>query len=112
MENEPNLPEIKRTSPSIDVNISSNRTVALTYNNTTVYSFHHPYSHLDHIIIEMGKGNPNIVLLDSVETVESLKEFRYPEVILPFPTNEDVEMYVDYQMSKFDKGAEELLGGE
>jgi len=99
---ENNFPEINKKSPSIGMKLGD-MAIKLTYENTMLYTFHSPYDGLNHIATELpGREDEAFYIFESAELIEKLREFKYPEVKYPYPCEEDIELFIDYSLTRLD----------
>jgi hypothetical protein len=116
-EQEPQPNPYNRRMPSIEVDLGWCALV-FTYRTATLYKFdspdeNHDHSHMNHIFCETGElnedGTPeHTYIFDSPELFQQLEELKFPLMQLPYPTDGDIELYVDYQMQALDG----LVGGD
>lgn len=97
------LPDIDRKTPEIKIQLG-NIALVLTYANTMLYTFPEPYSGLNHVMYEVPDSQQCLYAFESPDLLEHLQKFRYPEVKLPYPTEEDIDMFINYSMSQLDNG--------
>lgn len=105
-ENEPNPYQRKMPSVEIDLGWAA---LVLTARTATLYKFespdpNHDHSHMNHIYCETGEfnedGSPeHTYIFDSPELFAQLEGLKFPRMILPYPTQDDIDLYVDYQMT-------------
>jgi hypothetical protein len=97
--------------PSIEVDLGW-CAMRFTYRSSTLYKFdspdpNHDHSHLNHIYCETGEldemGEPEYTyVFDSPELFEQLEKLKFPLMQLPYPTQDDMDLYTNYMMSKLD----------
>jgi hypothetical protein len=105
---EPQPNPYKRKMPSVEVDLGW-CALTFTYRSATLYKFdspdeNHDHSHLNHIYCETGEleedgSDEHTYIFDSPELFAQLEELKFPLMVLPYPTQADVDLYVDYQMS-------------
>lgn len=105
---EPQPNPYKRIMPSVEIDLGW-AALVLTARTATLYKFespdpNHDHSHMNHIYCETGEFNEDgslehTYIFDSPELFKQLEELKFPLMRLPYPTQDDIELYIDYQMT-------------
>ena len=100
MEGEPQ----QRFTPQLEIELGG-VALKLTYHNTTLFSFVNPYeehdhTHLNHIWV-VQDGQP-FCAYDSPEAFNQLDELGFPHIRMPYPSESEVDNYIEYQMEGLD----------
>lgn len=105
MSNPENSPEIDRSTPEITAQIGE-RILELTYNNTVVVTYYHPYQDFRHLHVEEDDTIDLVYLSD--ELIDICLDNHYPTALMPFPSEKQYEDYMEAQRRSLESDLEGL----
>jgi hypothetical protein len=95
MHEKPNWFDIKRDSPEYVVQIRGQRHV-FTYHNVKVCMFPEEFKAFNHIFYDQGERYT--YLFDAQQAMDELHAFGFPMMYEPWPSEQDVEAFIQSEM--------------
>ncbi len=97
-------------SPVVEIKIGA-AALHLTYFNTTLYSYDNFDKDIDHSQVQhiytTGAvdsididDNPGTYLFNCPELFDQLDDLKFPHMVAPFPTSDDLDVYVKFQIDE------------
>jgi hypothetical protein len=106
-----NLWDFPRISPVIDVQLAGKER-KLHFMNTMLYTFVGHWATVDHVFVTADNdddpNDPNIYSFNCREMINHLKELNFPNMMMPFPSNNDLKAYSEFMAQELSNDLEEL----
>ena len=102
-ESKPSWFEIQRSSPQVRFEILGVSYV-VNYMNCAVYTFPEKYEIFNHVYID-NPENPDgegTYIFNTPDLLEGLQGYLFPNYMLPYPSEPDVEAYIKCEMQDLD----------